>query len=349
MCRWLALGVFCVMLSHSLSEELDTSPALALVLALADVLRLPRVLAEGSAAFALAPRSADFALPPTGWLVLVSLHRSMHHWRVGVLPWRASKFKSVVFQEALRFAAATHSFRSLSAAEMLGGREGDWSDGGDGRQEVAYFLDEARQVGVITLDAAERRNAFTRRMAKQWRALVDDIEADLRRPLSKTKPRALVIRGKGLSFCAGGHLGMLRDIAKNVSHVHIAVTRHQPPRPPPGPFLKRKRGHFILSPRMADLACLTLSLRTPLRFARSHRVLKEDVSENGRVLTELYSSFLSIRRLGVPLVGALHGHCVGGGAGIAMGCCDVRVADRGTLLRFNFGKISANEKWMDGC
>jgi len=171
----------------------------------------------------------------------------------------------------------------------LGGREGDWSDGGDGRQEVTYFLDEARQVGVITLDAAERRNAFTRRMAKQWRALVDDIEADLRRPLSKTKPRALVIRGKGLSFCAGGHLGMLRDIAKN-----------------------------------------------------------EDVSENGRVLTELYSSFLSIRRLGVPLVGALHGHCVGGGAGIAMGCCDVRVADRGTLLRFNFGKISANEKWMDG-
>mmetsp|Transcript_16277 Transcript_16277/g.33507 ORF Transcript_16277/g.33507 Transcript_16277/m.33507 type:complete len:330 (-) Transcript_16277:30-1019(-) len=203
----------------------------------------------------------------------------MHHWRVGVLPWRASKFKSVVFQEALRFAAATHSFRSLSAAEMLGGREGDWSDGSDGRQEVAYFLDEARQVGVITLDAAERRNAFTRRMAKQWRALVDDIEADLRRPLSKTKPRALVIRGKGLSFCAGGHLGMLRDIAKN-----------------------------------------------------------EDVSENGRVLTELYSSFLSIRRLGVPLVGALHGHCVGGGAGIAMGCCDVRVADRGTLLRFNFVK-----------
>ncbi len=59
-------------------------------------------------------------------------------------------------------------------------------------------------------------------------------------------------------------------------------------------------------------------------------------------MTELYSSFLSIRRLGVPVVGALHGHCVGGGAGIALGCCDVRVADRGTLLRFNFGESSCS-------
>jgi len=36
------------------------------------------------------------------------------------------------------------------------------------------------------------------------------------------------------------------------------------------------------------------------------------------------------------VVAAIHGYCVGGGAGIAVGCADVRVASRDTKLRFNF-------------
>ncbi len=106
---------------------------------------------------------------------------------------------------------------------------------------MAYFLDEARQVGVITLDAPDRRNAFTQRMAKQWRALVDDIEADLRRPLSEPKPRALVIRGKGLSFCAGGHLGMLRSIAENVRGSHASSRPSRSPALSLPPFLSPPR------------------------------------------------------------------------------------------------------------
>ncbi|QDZ25087.1 enoyl-CoA hydratase/isomerase [Chloropicon primus] len=142
--------------------------------------------------------------------------------------------------------------------------------------EVEYEV-RGGGVGVITLNAPERRNAFTVGMARSWRELVDRLEGEIEGADAESAPRALVLRGRGLSFCAGGDLSMLSDIAES-----------------------------------------------------------ERLEENARTLTSLYSSFLSIRRLGIPVVAALHGHCVGGGAGIAVGCADVRVCAKDTKLRFNF-------------
>ena len=47
---------------------------------------------------------------------------------------------------------------------------------------------------------------------------------------------------------------------------------------------------------------------------------------------------MCIRKLDIPVVAALHGHCVGGGAGIAIGAADLRIAAPDTILRFNFVK-----------
>ena len=98
--------------------------------------------------------------------------------------------------------------------------------------EVEYSVDGASRVGVITLNAPRRRNAFTETMAKQFKNLVYKIQADYIKGRQEEEeggrgkgkgggpgPRALVLRGKGKSFCAGAHLGLLNDIATQVSHV----------------------------------------------------------------------------------------------------------------------------------
>ena len=151
-----------------------------------------------------------------------------------------------------------------------GAREG----GGDGEKEVLYHVE--KRVGVLTLNAPARLNAFTMPMSLRWKKVVDQIEADLKANRANA-PRALVIRGMGKAFCAGGDLKLLASIARS-----------------------------------------------------------DDVDSNARTLTTLYSNFLSIRKLDVPIVAALHGHCVGGGAGIAIGAADLRVAAPNTTMRFNF-------------
>jgi enoyl-CoA hydratase len=143
-----------------------------------------------------------------------------------------------------------------------------------GEKEVLYHVE--KRVGVLTLNAPARLNAFTMPMALRWKEVVDQIEADLKAN-SADAPRALVIRGKGSSFCAGGDLKLLASIARS-----------------------------------------------------------DDLDSNARTLTALYSNFLSIRKLDLPIVAALHGHCVGGGAGIAIGAADLPVAAPNTTMRFNF-------------
>ena len=97
--------------------------------------------------------------------------------------------------------------------------------------EVEYSVDGASRVGVITLNAPRRRNAFTETMAKQFKNLVNKIQADYIKGRQEEEeggrgkgkgggpgPRALVLRGKGKSFCARAPLGLLNNIATQVSH-----------------------------------------------------------------------------------------------------------------------------------
>lgn len=60
--------------------------------------------------------------------------------------------------------------------------------------------------------------------------------------------------------------------------------------------------------------------------------------ENRRAMRAFYELYLSIRRLHVPSVAALHGHAIGAGMCFAMGC-DLRVAARGAKLGLTFVKV----------
>jgi len=64
---------------------------------------------------------------------------------------------------------------------------------------VADEITIQRESGVatITLDAADRRNALTREMARELVAACDEIDAD-------SEVGAVVVRGAGGFFCAGG-------------------------------------------------------------------------------------------------------------------------------------------------
>lgn len=57
-------------------------------------------------------------------------------------------------------------------------------------------------VGVVTLDAPERRNAFVLQMCTETAAVVDELEAD-------PSVGALVVTGAGSAFCAGADLSHL--------------------------------------------------------------------------------------------------------------------------------------------
>lgn len=52
----------------------------------------------------------------------------------------------------------------------------------------------------------------------------------------------------------------------------------------------------------------------------------------------MYSPFLSILEVEVPVIGALNGHAIGGGLGLAL-VCDIRVANRDSKYGANFTKL----------
>jgi enoyl-CoA hydratase/carnithine racemase len=52
----------------------------------------------------------------------------------------------------------------------------------------------------------------------------------------------------------------------------------------------------------------------------------------------MYEPFLSVLDIEVPVIGALNGHAVGGGFGLAM-ICDIRIANRGSKYGANFTRL----------
>lgn len=52
----------------------------------------------------------------------------------------------------------------------------------------------------------------------------------------------------------------------------------------------------------------------------------------------MYQPFLSLLDVEVPVIGALNGHAVGGGFGLAL-CCDVRIGARGARYGANFARL----------
>ena len=55
-------------------------------------------------------------------------------------------------------------------------------------------------------------------------------------------------------------------------------------------------------------------------------------------LLNTYRSFLDIARLDIPVIGALTGHAIGGGFGLAL-ICDIRVANETALYGANFARL----------
>src|ERR1700710_359071 len=75
-----------------------------------------------------------------------------------------------------------------------------------GSDEVLLDFDGA--VAVVTLNAPDRRNALTPAMAAEVTAAFDEVDG-------RSDVGALVVRGVGKSFCAGGDVKTLTDAGKD--------------------------------------------------------------------------------------------------------------------------------------
>jgi enoyl-CoA hydratase/carnithine racemase len=67
-------------------------------------------------------------------------------------------------------------------------------------------------------------------------------------------------------------------------------------------------------------------------------VIQTDHPLLNQVLLALYQPFLDIGKLKIPVIGAMNGHAIGGGLGLAL-MCDIRVADRGAKMGANFARL----------
>ena len=70
------------------------------------------------------------------------------------------------------------------------------------------LLDVTDGVAVVTLNAPQRRNALTPGMAAELIAVFDEVDA-------RDEVGALVVRGVGKSFCAGGDVQTLTDAGRD--------------------------------------------------------------------------------------------------------------------------------------
>lgn len=58
-------------------------------------------------------------------------------------------------------------------------------------------------------------------------------------------------------------------------------------------------------------------------------------------LFSLYKPFLSLSKVEVPIIGAMNGHAIGGGMGLAL-MCDIRIANNDSKYGVNFAKLGVH-------
>jgi enoyl-CoA hydratase/carnithine racemase len=139
--------------------------------------------------------------------------------------------------------------------------------------EPAVLYEAKDHIATLTLNRPENRNSMTDDVLEGLRACVTRVKED-------PELRAVIVTGRGKSFCAGADFksGAQRD---------GGATRK---------LLPNERS-----------------------FA-------------------MYSPFLSILGIEIPVIGALQGHAIGGGFGLAL-VCDIRVANRDARFGANFTKL----------
>ena len=79
------------------------------------------------------------------------------------------------------------------------------------------ILERAAGVATVTLAAPERRNALTRSMARELVEACEEIDAD-------AAIGAVVVRGEGGFFCAGGDRGTLANAGRDPATVGRTAT-----------------------------------------------------------------------------------------------------------------------------
>jgi len=70
----------------------------------------------------------------------------------------------------------------------------------------------------------------------------------------------------------------------------------------------------------------------------SERLACADPARNAGALERLYGTFLALRSLPVPVIAAVNGPAVGGGAGVAL-ACDMRLIASGASIGLNFVRL----------
>jgi enoyl-CoA hydratase/carnithine racemase len=58
-------------------------------------------------------------------------------------------------------------------------------------------------------------------------------------------------------------------------------------------------------------------------------------------LLNMYRPFLELQRVAIPIIGALNGHAIGGGFGLAL-MCDIRVAKKNATYGANFARLGVH-------
>jgi enoyl-CoA hydratase/carnithine racemase len=139
--------------------------------------------------------------------------------------------------------------------------------------EPAVLYEAKDHVAEITLNRPENRNSMTSDVLDGLRDAIAQVRAD-------HDLRAVIITGKGRSFCAGA------DFRSQVQR---------------------------------DSGDGAGQLPNERSFA-------------------MYSPFLAVLDIEVPVIGALNGHAVGGGFGLAV-VCDLRVANREARYGANFVRL----------
>jgi len=137
---------------------------------------------------------------------------------------------------------------------------------------VVFEID--RHVATITLNRPENRNSMTPEVLAGFGEAIAKVRKD-------RDVRALVITGRGKSFCAGADF-------------------------------RSQQGGAVVE---GDAG--------PLPFERA---------------LEMYAPFLSVLDVEVPVIGALNGHAIGGGLGLAL-VCDIRVANASAKYGANFVRL----------